>query len=338
MRRTKDAVEFQWVLFEFLGIFIGMKILAGVHEKGNNIKSSVVTLGNFDGIHRGHQKLLTEVRDQAESRGWESVVFTFAPHPLTVLSPQLGHKSLYPRADLKSLLEPWNIHFLVLEPFSAELSQVSARDFFNSYLLRPLSPKMIIVGENFCFGSNREGTTELLKTFCDENKILLKVVPPVLYGGYSVSSSLIRQRVRLGDVRSADQLLGHPYTVSGKVIQGAQRGRGIGFPTANLDLFSEISPAPGVYVSGSWVRGKWHASVTNIGCNPTFAGQNSNSSPTKFETHILNFNEKIYGEEIRIEFYEKIRNEISFSSVDNLKAQIFADSQTAKTYFEGPEL
>ena len=334
MRRTKNAWEIQWVPGRNLGIFKGMNIISKPQLDSKMAGPCALTLGNFDGLHRGHQKLLAEIKKHSKEKKLESVVFTFDPHPVSVLSPELGHLCLYPREDLKHLLLPWEVDHLVLQPFTKQLAKVSAEEFFEKYLVRAFQPAVIVVGENFCFGVNREGNASKLKQLCDQKNIELCVMSPVLFGGYPVSSSLIRQRVRMGDVRTADELLGHPYSVTGIVEKGAQRGGKLGFPTANLDLISDISPSPGVYITGCWIHGKWYPSVTNIGCNPTFSDKSGAAQPMTVETHVLNFCDDIYGENIRLEFYEKIRNEIRFNNIENLKAQIYADSETARVYFE----
>ncbi|MCB0407481.1 MAG: bifunctional riboflavin kinase/FAD synthetase [Bdellovibrionales bacterium] len=313
-----------------------MEIYSGVSDQLPAFRASVVTVGNFDGLHLGHQKLIQTLKEEGKRWGVPTVVFTFDPHPLEVLAPELNHQRLFPREDLGEQLNILGMDYLIIEPFSKKFSQTSAQKFLEDYILKPLHPKALVVGHDFAFGADRSGSQETLKSFCMSNGISLMVLDPIQEASGIVSSSKIRQSIRLGKIREAQELLGRPYYVVGVVARGAGRGKSIGLPTVNLQLQSFILPAPGVYITEVYWDGVWNPAVSNIGCNPTF--HNSSDEPQyTFETHILSFQKDLYGESLKVRFRDWLRNEIRFKSAQELISQIHKDIELAKSFFSQKE-
>lgn len=214
---------------------------------------------------------------------------------------------------------------LVIEPFSRHLSQTSAADFLQQYIFEPLKPKALVVGYDFSFGANRQGGVAQLEEISKKKGITLEVFPAFEVEGGVVSSTRIRQTIAQGDMPLVRKLLGRPFYLQGIVEKGNQRGRKIGFPTANLTILSECLPSIGVYATWTWVRGQKYKSATNVGVNPTF----QDSGPVSVESHILDFDDYIYGEEIKVEFVQRLRAEQKFKSIDELKAQLQSDVKNA---------
>jgi riboflavin kinase/FMN adenylyltransferase len=299
-----------------------MKALLGVRQLEKPLVKSVLTIGNFDGLHQGHRKIISRVRALAEQAHSPSIVMTFDPHPRQVLFPDQAFKRLFLREDLQQQLEAERIEYLVLEPFSRELSQMEPEAFIHEKIIKPFNPSSLVVGYDFSFGANRKGTLPLLEQILKSLHVALEIIPPLKHKGEIISSTRIRQAIAEGDVSLAAEFLGRSFYVEGVVVKGAERGRTIGFPTANLSLKSPLTPKPGVYSGWLHFKGKRYKSVTNIGINPTFQAQ---GSPVKFEVHVLNFSQDLYGESVRFEFHNRIRDEMKFAGVDQLVEQIKKD-------------
>lgn len=308
-----------------------MKTLNGISSLSHALSSSVVTIGNFDGLHLGHQALVSKVMDLSQKFQVPSVVFTFDPHPLEILAPEVGHLRIFSKEDLQQQLEWRGLDYLVVEPFSLVFAKTPPEKFVLNFLKKPLNPKALVVGHDFAFGEKRGGTLEVLGNLCDQYEIQLCVVDPVVSDG-PVSSSRIRQSIRLGQMQDVQKMLGRPYYVSGLVVRGDGRGKTIGVPTINLQLFSDIQPAPGVYVTSVKVDEKWLPSVSNIGCKPTFQKDYEQKVFT-VETHILNFNQDVYGRNFCIQFHSRLRGETKFSGVEELVQQINKDIAIAENWF-----
>jgi riboflavin kinase/FMN adenylyltransferase len=303
------------------------------------ITKSVVTIGNFDGVHLGHRELFGRLLEKAKFHSAPSVVMTFNPHPIQVLYPEKQFVQLFDRDDQIVELEKLGIDYLFIQPFSRLLSQMAPQDFLKEIIFRPLSPKTLIVGHDFSFGADRAGSIELLKDLSSKWNFELEVIPPYKIDGQIVSSSLIREKIKCGHVRDAQRLLGRPFSLSGVVMKGAKRGRTIGFPTANLAVQAGVVPSAGVYVSKTRIEESSYFSVTNIGLNPTFQDdRNLQEVKVKIETHIFDFSSDIYGQKINVSFFEKLRDEKKFASAQELKTQITKDVQNAKDYFKKVEL
>lgn len=304
-----------------------MEKALGVHKVQTSLKNSVVTIGNFDGVHIGHREIISRVMSKAKDFGGTSVVVTFHPHPRKVLVPNADLKNIFPNEDQQEQFEKLGMDVWVQEPFSRDLSQLSAETFLRDWILKPLSAKALVVGYDFAFGANREGSLLTLETLCNRYGIELEVVPAVKMQDRIVSSTEVRKAIQSGEMLLTQNMLGRPFYVSGIVEKGDQRGRTLGFPTANMATMFETFPQKGVYATQTQVRGAVYLSVTNVGQQPTFEKQDIT---LKIESHILDFNQNIYGEEIKVFFLERIRDEIKFKSVQELSSQIQEDVKTAR--------
>lgn len=295
--------------------------------------SSVLTIGNFDGVHLGHQKLLKTLVQTAHDLKTKSVVCTFKPHPKVILMPNEPVHRLFDYKDQAEVMEKLHVDYLIEEKFSKDLSLMSAESYLENYIDRFYKPVHLIVGYDFNFGNKRSGTTDFLQSFCRDKKWGLTVVSAEEKEGVIVSSSQIRKLLEHGDLRKAEEFLGRPYYLRGPVRVGYKRGRVLGVPTANLSPEIEFTPRRGVYFTKVTYKNKVYPSITNIGLNPTF----ENKDPyLKVETHIFNFDEDIYGEHISVELCHFHRDEIKFTSIDTLKVQIYKDMDLARNYFGLP--
>jgi riboflavin kinase/FMN adenylyltransferase len=288
-----------------------------------------LTIGNFDGVHLGHQQLLKESKLWAKAHQGVSVVLTFEPHPALVLNPKISHARLFPLADQREQLQKQDVNGVVVQSFTEDFAQMSATDFLQNYIETCFHPQQIVVGYDFGFGRNREGNLQMLQAFCASRKIDLQIVKALKIDEEVVSSSAIRELVRAGNVKKANRYLGRAFYLQGEVVLGAQRGRLLGFPTANLLLSSEFVPKLGVYVSRVSRGESSYESVTNIGINPTV----ESDGVLRVESHLLNFSGDIYGHAIRVELLDYIREEKKFANLEELKMQIARDVQSAREWF-----
>ncbi len=283
----------------------------------DEVRGGCVTIGNFDGVHRGHRALIETAKRWAQRVGGPAVAMTFDPPPVALLNPAAWKQPLSTLEDrIDRLHEAGADHVVILET-DASLLALSAEAFFEDVLQRQLGAKAIVEGFNFHFGRNRGGTIETLRTMSAAAGITFEEVQPLLHGAEPVSSSRIRDAITTGDVSHAAELLDHLYTISGTVITGAQRGRTIGFPTANLSTIATLLPAEGVYAARSRTG---HAAAVNIGPNPTF-GEHAR----KVEVHLIDFTGDLYGKELQIEFVQRLRGTRPFANVEELKAQLHRD-------------
>jgi riboflavin kinase/FMN adenylyltransferase len=305
----------------------------GVEALKTPYQKSAVSIGNFDGLHRGHRVLIRQLLDVSQKLGVPPVVFTFHPHPLKVIAPQRDLRRLFLVDDLVEQLEKEGVEALVLQPFSREFSQVEPEQFLFKYLLQPLAPRAIVVGHDFGFGAKRSGTVSTLEMFCQQYEIELNVIAPVSFDNETVSSSRIRSEIATGNIEKVSDLLGREFYIKGVVEHGDGRGAKIGFPTANVRLYSETLPKAGVYITSTLVDGKMEPSVTNIGKNPTFLEQRT-KSPKRVESHLLNFNRQIYGHEVRVVFHKFLRDEQKFESVEALISQVGKDAVVAREFHD----
>lgn len=301
----------------------------GVRHLPSPLNRSVVTIGNFDGVHRGHRELISQVAKEAQNRGVVSVVLTFHPHPIQVLFPEKGLKRLFDLTDLQEQVADLGIDYLIIEPFSREFSQLPPEKFIQDWLYQPLCPEVVVVGYDFSFGANRSGSIDVLKKSGERLGFSVQAIEPVSLEGQVASSSRIRQAVAQGQMREACQMLGRPFSVRGVVEKGDGRGRKLGFPTANLRMFSETYPKSGVYATCVTLNGKSYPSVTNVGQNPTFK-QEGALAPLRVETHLLDVSLDLYGEEFTLEFISYLREEKRFANIEDLKAQIQRDVNKAR--------
>lgn len=295
-------------------------------------RSSVITIGNFDGLHRGHFELISQTVKAARAENALAGVITFDPHPVKVLYPERGLKELFQLEQLLPVLEEWGVDFVIVQKFDFFFSKVTASDFIENYLVRYLHPKKIIIGYDFAFGSDRAGSFETLKEGASKFGYDVASVTPITTGEKPISSSRIRQALADGEVESVEELLGRAYFVDGIIREGHARGRQIGFPTANLTTLAEILPRTGVYCTFFEVNERKYPAITNVGFNPTFQ-EGSGMERLKIETHLLDYDGQLYGARIRLHFLKRVRGEVKFAGIDPLREQIQKDVAFARDYF-----
>jgi riboflavin kinase/FMN adenylyltransferase len=300
-----------------------MKVFHSVAEAGE-LAGCALALGNFDGVHVGHRALFTEALRHAPA-----AALTFHPHPGKVLQPQLAPKLITTLPRKLELFEECGLSAAVVQPFTREYARTSPADFEAS-LLDVLGAKHVVVGSDFTYGAARAGTVATLREAAARRSAQVHVVSPVTVDGVVASSSRVRELILEGRVGAATLLLAHPFDLDGTVVRGAGRGRGIGFPTANVDTQNELRPAPGVYVIRVRFLGEaealWRPGVANIGVKPTFGG-----TEVTIEAHLFDFNGDLYGKDLRVQFLERLRPEQRFGSVAELVGQIKRDVEAART-------
>lgn len=305
-----------------------MKVFHSVAEAGRTLAGQALALGNFDGVHVGHQALFSEAR-----RHGAAAAFTFHPHPGKVLQPDLAPKliTLLPRK--LELFTDCGLSAAVVQPFTRDYARTSPSDF-EAALFDALGVAHVVVGSDFTYGAARGGTVATLREAAARRGARVHVVAPVTVDGVVASSSRVREYILEGRVSAARRLLGRPFDLDGTVVAGAGRGRGIGFPTANVDTQNELRPAPGVYAIRVHLPGEpgstWHAGAANIGVKPTFGG-----TEVTVEAHLLDFSGDLYGKELRVQFLERLRPEQRFGSVAELVGQIKRDVEAARTVIAG---
>ena len=285
----------------------------------------VVTIGNFDGVHLGHQALLTEVKKRAHDLKLESAVITFEPNPKDYFSqnkPQTRISSLREKIELFNEIKIDRVHII---KFNQEFSKVTANEFI-SVLIKQLKVKEIVVGEDFCFGRGREGSIKQLSA----SRMKLNIKNKILMDGKRISSTLIRNLLANDKLDQANKYIGRPYSISGKVVHGEKRGRKIGFPTANIHMRHNRPPLKGVFA----VKFQNHFGVANLGIRPSIKGEKK----LQLEVHLLNFSSDLYGQHVSVIFLKKLRDEKKFKSLDELKEQIKLDVIKAKLFFDKKNL
>lgn len=314
--------QYNIAVYHPLYIRVVIVIVAEKYEDTKQISPWCIALGSFDGVHLGHQKLIKLVIDEAKLYGAGSMVYTFRTHPRKILS---GNKPIYLITDNKKkseILESMGIDMLFLEDFG-KVRNMSAEDFVKSILVNEFNVKCVVVGYNYRFGCQGEGNADKIKEYGDKYGFKVDVVQAVEVKGHNVSSSYIRHIIRSGDMERASEYLGRHYSINGRVIYGKQNGNIMGIKTANLEVKNDITlPNRGVYHTTTLVKGKTYRSISNIGFNPTFKGVN-----LSVETHIIDFYDDIYNEVIEVFFLKRKRDEIQFSSMGALAAQIRKDMQ-----------
>jgi riboflavin kinase/FMN adenylyltransferase len=288
-------------------------------------QNTVLTIGNFDGVHLGHREVFRRVVSKARAMKGTAAVLTFEPHPLRLLAPEHAPPRINTPEEKVRLLEASRIDLLVVLEFNRQLAGMSAEDFVRKILVGKLGIRHLVVGYDYAFGCNREGDIDFLENRSRQYGFTLEALEPICKGGEVYSSTRIRQALQAGDVTGVVDVLGRNFTLDGVVVRGAGRGQTLGFPTANLETDKEILPAKGVYaVKVKW-RGQLYDAVVNIGRRPTFDNQEAT-----LEIHLLDFRENLYGEVLRIYFVERLRAEQRFDSVEALKAAVWRDIDLAR--------
>ncbi len=288
-------------------------------------RGGAVAVGNFDGVHRGHQALLAELRTRARAADGPAVVLTFDPHPLKLLRPEQFQPVLTTSADRADLLQRHGADHVVILRTTPGLLQLTAAEFFAEVLRQRLAARAVVEGANFAFGRNREGTVATLAELCRAAGMELAVVPPFLQEGVPVSSSRVRAALLRGAVTEAADLLGRPYRLRGIVGTGKRRGATLGFPTANLEQVETLVPADGVYAVRAHHEGTAWPAAANVGPNPTFGEQ-----ARKVEVHLIGFDGNLYGRPLAVDFVERLRDTRPFGGVEELVAQLRRDVEQAR--------
>lgn len=306
-----------------------METIYGIKTLTRKIPYPVATIGMFDGVHRGHQKIIESIRHHAFTKQGESVIITFDRHPKNVLEnrPPSFITSLEHRLKLFGHL---GVDYAVVLPFDRKLAHIHAKDFIHEVLMNWLGVKCIVLGFNCHFGKDREGDIHLVRSLADTYGFEVHECPPVMYQGQVISSTAIRQAILNGELETAGRMLGRPVSILGTVVRKSGRGKTLGYPTANLDLHHEVRPPRGVYGTKLYWAGHEHLALTNIGLRPTFSRKpvTSEDERLEVEVHILDFHENIYGQNLEVQFLFKIRDEIPFTTAEELTWQIERDKET----------
>jgi riboflavin kinase/FMN adenylyltransferase len=304
-----------------------MRVIRGLHHEAPPFRSSVVTLGNYDGVHRGHQRILQRLREAAEEHGAESVVMLFDPHPVRFLRPDKEFHLITRVEDRLALLDEQGVDATLVIPFDARVAEMEAEDFVRDVLAGLLGARHIVLGGDSRFGHGRRGDVAMLREMGQELGFAVELVDTVEVAGARVSSSAVRRAVASGDVALASQMLGRPFFVTGTVVGGDGRGRLIGFPTANVEPDVTLAPKPGVYECRILLDGETapRVAVVNVGHRPTFGARG-----LRIEAHVLDFTGDLYGVRIRLSFVRRLRDEQRFSGVDELVAQIGLDVEAVR--------
>ncbi|HEX7089735.1 MAG TPA: bifunctional riboflavin kinase/FAD synthetase [Longimicrobiales bacterium] len=295
-------------------------------------RGSAITIGTFDGVHRGHRAVLEELRRQAETAGRPSVLVTFDPHPLRVVRPEAAPRLLTTLVEKKELLAEAGLEYAVFLPFTPALARLTARQFVEDILIARLQLAHLIVGYDHGLGRGRSGDIETLRRLGAELGFAVDVVEAVELEGVAISSSRIRRALEGGDVTTAAAALGRPYSLRGVVVRGDGRGRALGFPTANIDVgdVEKLLPLEGIYAVRAALRDERVDGVLHLGPRPTFRG----SAPS-IELHLFDFDRELYGEEVRVEFCARLREIRAFGSTAELVAAMRADCEAARRVLAG---
>ncbi len=288
----------------------------------------MVTLGMFDGVHRGHQKIIENVKQHALKKKGESILITFDRHPKNVIEGRLP--SFITSLDHRlALFERLGIDYAVVLTFDQKLAQMTAEDFVHEILVRWLDVRCVVLGFNCRFGKNREGNISLVRKLANKYGFEVYGCPPVIYRGQVISSTAIREAILKGAIEKAEGMLGRPVSILGTVVKKSGRGRLLGYPTANLNLHHEVRPPRGVYGTKVRLPDREYLALTNIGLRPTFAKEpfTSEDEMLEIEVYILDFHGSLYGKDLEVQFLFKIRDEIPFKTIEELKAQIDRDKE-----------
>jgi riboflavin kinase / FMN adenylyltransferase len=306
-----------------------MRIFRGIDDSAIN-SPSVLTFGVFDGLHLAHQLIMRRVVEGAVRLNVPATVVTFDPHPRAVLYPETAPPLLQTFEQKMEGMERLGIDQTIVLNFTPELSRLTADEFLRQYIFGRLDAREVYLGQGFAFGHNREGRFELLSQVAESLSRTAEEVPEVLIHSHRVSSTMIRRLLGAGRINLARRMLGRPYGIESRVIEGRKIGKAqLRYATANLKPHNTVIPANGVYVTLTFVEGAWRRSITNIGNKPTFGGD----PEVTVETHVMEFDRELYGEKIRVRFLHRLRGEKKFESINELRAQIDQDYGRAVRYF-----
>jgi riboflavin kinase/FMN adenylyltransferase len=306
-----------------------MRIVRGLKNFSERLLNPVLTLGNFDGVHLGHQAIFKKVIERAREIGGTSVVFTFEPHPLKVLAPERSPRMLNTFHGKMKLFDTAGIDIVICANFTRTFAEQHPEDFARDVLHTQIGVREVYVGYDYAFGKGREGSIESLKETGRTFGFGVGIVEAVQVNNVVVSSSVIRDLISNGNMEEATELLGRRYSIEGEVVHGSHRGQTLGFPTANLKIVNELIPAYGVYAVLAQVENKTIKGVASIGIRPTF-----DAGPVSIEVYLFEFHEGLYGKEIEVSFVKRLRGEKKFPNADALVAQIRKDVRDAQAALE----
>ena len=284
------------------------------------LRDAVVTIGNFDGVHLGHREIFRKLKREAAEIGGVSVVVTFDPHPLKVLPTQRSVTLINTVEEKITLIEASGVDYLVIIPFNMEFAAIAAEEFVRNVLIARFGMKRLVIGHDYAFGRNREGNVSLLRRLGTELSFVVEELAPITDGRVVYSSSLVRRMILAGEVADVVHFLGRNFSVAGRVVHGEKRGKLLGFPTANIATDKELIPADGVYAVKVRIADTLYDGACNIGDNPTFHG-----GKRTVEVFIFDFTGELYGEEVRVYFFERLRGEEKFASIEELVEAIDRD-------------
>lgn len=298
------------------------KNLSDISEK---LPNAVVTIGNFDGVHLGHREIFRRVKQLAAELGGVSVVVTFVPHPLKVLAPEKSPLLINTYAEKETLIEASGIDYLIEIPFDEKFAAITAREFVGTVLVEKIGVNKLVIGYDYAFGRNREGDVALLRQLGEELSFKVEVLEPISNGRTIFSSSLIRTMMMNGDVKGVVSLLGRHFSLGGTVVHGHHRGKGLGFPTANIETDKELLPKDGVYAVKVKIDDVLYDGACNIGSNPTFKDER-----LAIEVFLFDFEGDLYGKDARLYFIDRIRGELTFPDVPSLQKAIAKDIERCR--------
>jgi riboflavin kinase/FMN adenylyltransferase len=302
-----------------------MHIIRNLDQLPASARGGAVTIGNFDGVHRGHVAIVQRLLERADAVAGPAVVFTFDPHPVRILRPEQCPPPLTWTERKAELLAAQRVDWIVAYPTDEALLQLTAAEFFERIVIHSLAARALVEGPNFYFGHNREGTIDRLKQLTAAANVSLDIVPPVVIEGQIVSSSRVRELVRTGNVEAAANLLSAPYRIRGMVTHGAGRGAKIGFPTANLSGIDTLLPAQGVYAGRAEFGEQSYPAAINLGPSPTFG-----DAMIRVEVHLIGMAEPLYGQPLEVDFLARLRDIRPFDSPEALVAQLHHDIDDVK--------
>ncbi len=302
-----------------------MKLIRHIDELDPGERGGALTLGNFDGVHRGHARIIHQLNEWARRVEGPSVVFTFDPHPVRLLRPHLAPPPLTWTQRKAELLGELGVDVMIAWPTDRELLQLSYQQFFEQVIQSRIAAAAIVEGPNFFFGHNREGNVQRLEALCRAADIEFEVVPPAVDNDELISSTRIRHAIAAGDLQAACEMLTQPYRIRGMVVHGAGRGAGLGFATANLDAIDTLIPGMGIYAGLARVGGVSKIAAIHIGPSPTFGAERP-----QVEIHLLDFQDSVYGEVMEVDFLKRLRGVENFAHVDSLVDQMKLDVRQAR--------
>jgi len=302
----------------------GIKSLKDIPSPPDNC---AVAIGNFDGVHLGHRKILHVLTEDAKKNNLFPLLLTFHPHPAKILAKRKIEllQTIEQRLDE---IKKSGIQMVVVLSFDHNLSQITAEEFIRTIIIQKLMAKKVIVGDNFRFGKDRDGDVAKLQELASRYGFSIQSIPPVTVQGSAVSSSLIRKLLQKGEIKKANMLLGRPYEIEGTVVRGKSRGKRLGYPTANIHPLNDIAP-PGVFISNVGIGSHIYPSITHVGSKPTF-----NEKDIMIESYIIDYNDSLYKKKLRVSFLEKIREEKKFETPEALSLQIKKDLEQTLLYFQ----